>query len=239
MFLLTLLFPVMVHAQVLSEPLREASPEFAQFYFKRFDHWFEANMHDFKKPLPPKEASLYEDLLSKQKSLVEKTPKGIFRGVTYGVRFDLRNVAETTVTLVDFSGSLEKRILEVARAHGVKNPPPAKAYGLRWSSANPVELVAFDGEKLTFFDSAGTHETLSPAKETEGSGCPGVFKDGPVDAIVLRNGSRQFIYSTDQIQSEAFGPAGRAIDHKFRQGLNLQPGQVRCASPKDTEFYYP
>jgi hypothetical protein len=237
MFLLTLLFPALVHAQALSEPLRQSTPEFSAFYFKRFDRWFEANVHDFKKSLPAKEVSLFDDLLASQKSLVEKTPNGIFRSVTYGVRFDLKSTLEKTVTLIDFSGSLEKRVLDIARVHGVK-PPAAKAYGLRWSSKNAVELVSFDGEKLTFTDAKGPRETLAPAK-VPGDGCPGVFKDGPVDAFTTPDGVSHLVYSTEQIETEAFGPAGRDVDAKFRKGLNLSPGQVRCTSVSDTEFYYP
>jgi|GEM_PF-3882786 len=239
MFWLTLLFPALVHAQVLSEPLRQVAPDYSAFYFKRFDRWFEANVHDFKKSLPPQEASLFDDLIAVQKSLVEKTPTGVFRGVTYGVRFDLKTTLESSVTLVDFSNSLEKRILEVARARGLKPPSSAKAYGLRWSSKKPVELVAFDGEKLTVYGSGGVEETLAPIKDADTIQCPGVFKDGPVMSIVKKDGTRQTVISTEQIQSEAFGPGGRDVDHKFRSGLNLQPGQVRCTNPNDTEFYYP
>lgn len=244
MFWLTLLFPFFANAQVLSEPLRQASPEFAPFYFKRVDRWFETNVHDFKKSLSVEDASLFDELLASQKSLVEKTSKGVFRGVTFSVRFDLKDTLETSATLVDFSGVLQQRILESARKHGIKNPPAgAKAYGLRWSSKKPLELVSFDGEKLTFSNSTGMTETRSPLKDSEKesreAGCPGVFKDGAVDAIVLKNGSRQLVIAAEQVEGDAYGPAGQALQQKFRRGLNLSPGQVRCTSVHDTEFYYP
>jgi hypothetical protein len=107
----------------------------------------------------------------------------------------------------------------------------------------PLELISFDGDKLTFSDAAGLTETRVPLKESEkeaqDAGCPGVFKDGPVEASVLKDGTRRLIVSAEQVESEAYGPAGQRLHQQIRHGLNLTPGQVRCTNPNDTEFYYP